>query len=127
VADLVVPGPAGPGGSGGSPGELSTEDAKLLTLARAARARTGAAAGAAVRDQDGRTYAAASVELATLRLTAAQLAVGMAVSSGARNLEAAVLVSADEPDAASVAALHELGPGLTVHVAEPDGTVVATY
>ena len=42
-------------------GELSAEDAKLVTLARATRARTGAAEGAAVRDQDGRTYAAATV------------------------------------------------------------------
>ena len=39
--------------------ELIPEDAKLVTLARSARARTGAAQGAAVRDGDGRTYVAA--------------------------------------------------------------------
>ena len=37
--------------------DLPAEDAKLVTLARATRARTGAAEGAAVRDSDGRTYA----------------------------------------------------------------------
>jgi len=36
---------------------LSAEDNKLVTLARSARARVGAVEGAAVRDQDGRTYA----------------------------------------------------------------------
>ena len=39
-------------------GQLDAEDAKLVTLARAARARTGAAEGARA-DLDGRTYAAA--------------------------------------------------------------------
>ena len=36
--------------------DLDPEDAKIVTLARSARARTGAAEGAAVRDTDGRTY-----------------------------------------------------------------------
>ncbi len=44
------------------------EDAKLATLARATRARTQAPAGAAVRDLDGRTYAAADVALASLHV-----------------------------------------------------------
>ena len=34
---------------------VDPEDAKLATLARSARARTGSAAGAAVRDTDGGT------------------------------------------------------------------------
>ena len=42
---------------------LDPEDAKLITLARSARGRTGAAEGAAVRDTDGRTYLAATVDL----------------------------------------------------------------
>jgi cytidine deaminase len=106
--------------------DLSAEDAKLVALARTTRARTGAAQGAAVRDQDGRTYAAASVALAALTLSATQVAVAMAVSSGARTLEAAVIVGKSlEP--ASLAALHELGPDITVHLADVDGTVTATY
>ena len=44
------------------PAQLSAEDQKLVTLARATRARSGAAEGAAVRDSDGRTYAAATVD-----------------------------------------------------------------
>ncbi|MBA2308927.1 MAG: cytidine deaminase, partial [Pseudonocardiales bacterium] len=36
--------------------DLDPEDAKLVVLARAARSRTGASEGAAVRDTDGRTY-----------------------------------------------------------------------
>ena len=51
---------------------LGAEDQKIITLARSARARTGAAEGAAVRDETGRTYAAATV--AGLRLTAESLA-----------------------------------------------------
>ena len=37
------------------------EDLKIIALARAARARVAAAEGAAVRDETGRTYAAAAV------------------------------------------------------------------
>ena len=69
------------------------EDAKLLTLARANRARADAHEGAAVRDIDGRTYSAASVDLPTLQLSALQVAVAMAVSSGVKGLEAAVVVT----------------------------------
>ena len=76
--------------------DLPPEDAKLVTLARSVRARTRAAEGACVRDQDGRTYAAATVELPSLRLSAVSLAVAMAVSSGSTGLEAvAVLTDAE--------------------------------
>lgn len=73
--------------------DLDAEDGKLVTLARAARARTGATEGAAVRDGNGRTYVAASVELPSLRLTALQAVVAAAASSGVRNLDAAVVVT----------------------------------
>ncbi|MGW5191297.1 cytidine deaminase [Kribbella sp. NPDC004138] len=73
--------------------DLSAEDAKLVTLARAARARTRAAEGAAVRDSDGRTYAACTVALDTVELTALQLAVAMALASGVKGLEAAAVVT----------------------------------
>jgi hypothetical protein len=107
--------------------QLSAEDAKLVVLARSARARTGASQGAAIRDGDGRTYAAASVQLAALQLGAAQVAVAMAVSSGARTLEAAVLLGDGAADPDGLAALHELGPSLTVHVGSGDGTITATH
>ncbi len=72
--------------------QLDPEDAKLVTLARSARARTGAAVGAAVRDEMGRTYVATTVALPSLTLTALQAAVAAAVSSGAGRLEAAVVL-----------------------------------
>lgn len=106
---------------------LDPEDAKILTLARSARARTGAAGGAAVRDLDGRTYAAADVVLPSLRLTALQVAVASAVSSGAVGLEAAAVVTEAAADGVDVAAAGDLGgPGVPVFVAGPDGTPVAT-
>lgn len=104
--------------------ELSAEDAKIVTLARATRARTGAAAGAAVRDLDGRTYAAAQVALPSLRVAALDLAVAMAVSSGARGLEAGAVVGDDE---ASLDAFGDLaGPEVTVFLADTSGTVTGT-
>jgi hypothetical protein len=62
--------------------QLSAEDAKLVTLARQARARINAIEGAAVRDSDGRSYAAAAVALPSMTLSALQLAVASAVSAG---------------------------------------------
>jgi hypothetical protein len=73
---------------------VDPEDDKLVTLARSARARTGAAEAAAVRDDIGRTYVAGSVALPALQLTALQAAVAAAASSGVRTLEAAVVVTA---------------------------------
>ncbi len=103
------------------------EDIKIITLARSARARVAAAEGAAVRDETGRTYAAAAVALPSLRLSALRLAVAMAVSSGAAGLEAAALVSeADEPDSADLAVIRDIGPDAIVFHASPDGTVRAT-
>ncbi len=103
------------------------EDAKLVTLARSARARTGAAQGAAVRDDTGRTYVAATVALPSLSLTALQAAVAAAVSSGARTLEAAVVVgpdpAGDVATLAGLAAVRDLaGPGVPVHHAAADGS-----
>lgn len=70
----------------------SVEDAQLVTLARGAMARAGAAQGAAVRDDDGRISAAAAVLLPSLTPTALQVAVALAASSAATALEAAVVV-----------------------------------
>ena len=85
--------------------ELSTEDAKLVTLARGSRARISAAAGAAVRDEVGRSYTAADVTLATGLVSALTLAVASAVAAGAKSLEAAVYLGDGEPDDAVLAGL----------------------
>lgn len=104
---------------------MDAEDEKLITLARATRARTGAAEGAAVRDDTGRTYAAATVALTTLSLSALQAAVAAAVSSGVQQLEAAAVVT-DEPRARDddLKVLAELGVEAAI-VADPTGKVRA--
>ena len=101
------------------------EDRKLFTLARSARARTGAAEGACVRDTDGRTYAAAGIDLPSLRLSAVQVAVTMAASSGSAGLEAAVVLgeSAEAADC-DVAAVRDFGGvGVPLLVLAADGSV----
>ncbi|WP_395657793.1 cytidine deaminase [Nocardioides sp.] len=107
---------------------LAAEDRKLVTLARATRARTGAAEGAAVRDADGRTYAAATVALPSLQVSAVGVCVAMAVASGAKGLEAAVvLTEADAVAPADLDALRDLGgAGVVVHRGDARGAVVET-
>jgi len=109
--------------------ELSDpEDVKIVALARSTRARTGAAEGACVRDTDGRTYAAATVALASLKLSAVQVAVAMAVSSGSQGLEAVAVLgesrSASDTDLSVVRDF--AGTGVVVLVAGPDGSVLAS-
>ena len=103
--------------------ELDPEDAKLVTLARSARARTRAAQGAAVRDGDGRTYVAATVALPSLTLSALQVAVAMAVSSGAPGLEAAVVLGDDPSDPAGEQAVRDVAPSAALLHANADGTL----
>ena len=117
----------------GTPGPVTAEDGKLLTLARGARLRAHAphttlAEGAAVRDSDGRTYAAATVENADPSLTTSALrgAVAAAASSGIRTFEAAVVVTDGLVSSADLAVLREFGVGLPVLVAGADGVVRET-
>ncbi len=92
-----------------------------MQLARATRARTGATEGAAVRDQDGRTYTAANVQLPSLRVSALRLAVAMAASSGASGLEAvAVVTDAQQIEPGDLDAVRDLG-GAEVAVLRADG------
>ncbi|MGB8649650.1 MAG: cytidine deaminase [Mycobacteriales bacterium] len=109
------------------------EDAKILTLARGARLRahaphSGVAEGAAVRDSDGRTYAAATVENQDPGLTTSALraAVAAAASSGARSFEAAAVVTEGLVSDADLAVLREFGVGTPLLVAGPDGTLRET-
>ncbi|MFD0659405.1 cytidine deaminase [Thermocatellispora tengchongensis] len=101
---------------------LDPEDNKIITLARAA-APYRRRRGAAVRDETGRTYSATNVALPSLTLSALQVAVAMAVSSGAESLEAAALVTAGEgPSEADRAAVTDLG-AKALFTAGPDGTL----
>ncbi len=101
---------------------MSPEDQKLLALARSARARIQSAQGAAVRDETGRSYAGATVDLPSLRLTALEVAVAQAVTAGASGLEAAVVVAGDVPELSAVAEL--AGPGIPVWVCDSRGLVL---
>jgi hypothetical protein len=110
----------------GTAEQPSADDAKLLTLARSARVRTGAPEAAAVRDDIGRTYVASSVELPSLRLSAVQAVVAAAVSSGSDRLEAAAVVTtADALSDADQAVLADVAVA-TVLLAGPDGIARAT-
>ena len=100
------------------------EDLKLITLARAALGRTGAAQGAAVRDTEGRAYAAASVHLKHLNLSAVAVAVAMAVSSGAAGLEAVVVAGTSASDG-DLDMLRDLpGAGVPVWSVDAKGQVL---
>ncbi len=106
------------------PADLTAEDAKLVTLARAARARTRAAEGAAVRDTDGRTYSACTVQLDTVLLSALQLAVAMAVSSGVKGIEAAAVVTDGDAAGVDIEVVRYFGgAALPVVVADGNGEV----
>ena len=104
------------------------EDVKIITLARSALARTSAPQGACVRDTDGRTYAASSVALEHLTLSAVAVAVAMAVSSGAEGLEAVAVATDDEPDPyardADLSVVRDLaGEGVAMWAVDPRGVV----
>lgn len=112
-----------------SPDLLSDpEDRKLVTLARATRARVGAEDGAAIRDSDGRTYAAATVALPSFEATALQVVVAMAVASGSRGVEAAVVLGeADQVAEADVAVVRDFGgPGVLIHRVDARGDLRRT-
>lgn len=86
--------------------------------------RTGAAEGAAVRDLDGRTYAASTVDLPSLQLSALQAAVAAAVSSGAEGVEAAAVVTgADRIDEDGARAVRDLSPTAALLLADRSGAV----
>lgn len=90
---------------------LTPEDEKLLTLARHAAARIGATGAGAVRDDDGRSYVAASIALPSLQLTGLQLAVAQAAAAGADTLEAALYLGVDpDPGVAAVRDLSTTAP-----------------
>ena len=80
-------------------------------LARATRARTGAAEGAALRDLDGRTYAGATVDLPSLQVSAVGVVVAMAVASGAKGAEAVVVLTEGDLAPSDLDALRDFAGG----------------
>lgn len=105
--------------------DLSEEDAKLVSLAKQARARIQAKEGAAVRDDTGRSYSGATVEVPSASFTALQLAVAQAVAAGARDIEAAVIVtSSASADAQPISDASSTPTPL--HICSVNGDVVAS-
>ena len=106
---------------------LPPEDNKLVVLAKATRARTGAAEGAALRDLDGRTYAGATVDLPSLKVSAVGVVVSMAVASGAKGAEAVVVLTDGEVAPADLDVVRDFaGDGVPVHRGTPAGHVEDT-
>lgn len=105
---------------------MNAENAKLVTLARGAKTRVKSDAGAALRDDTGRTYAGVAVDLPSLQLTAVQAAVAQAAGAGARGVEAVVVVC-EVPilEEASLTCVRDLGgPGVQYLVCNAAGEVV---
>lgn len=100
---------------------FSAEDQKLVTLARATLARTGAVQGAALRDTDGRTYAGATVSLPSLRLSALQATVAIALAAGAPGVEAALVLGGEPADAGGTAAVRDLSADAPVYFVDLRG------
>lgn len=106
---------------------MDPEDKKLVVLARATRMRVGAAQGAAARDLDGRTYAAATVDLPHLQVSAVAGTLVMAVAGGSSGLESVVVLGDPGPSDADLAAVHDFaGADVPVHLGSAAGKVSDT-
>jgi hypothetical protein len=103
------------------------EDKKLVTLAKATRLRAKADEGAAIRDLDGRTYAAATVDLPSLQVSAVGAAISMAVASGAKGLESVVVLTEREVAEADISAVRDFaGTDVPIHRGTPAGNIEET-
>jgi len=98
------------------------EDAKLLTLAQATLARTGAKEAAALRDTTGRTYVAINVVSPSLNLDAFEAVLTVALASGITGIES-VVACGSQP--ANVASLKDFAPAATVFFVNADGDITA--
>ena len=105
------------------------EDDKLAVLAKGARSRVQAKVGAALRDETGRTYASAEVEIESLKLSAVEMVVAQAVASGSTGVESVVVspqnqVSVSDSDLELVRAF--AGAGVPIYVIDETGNPVDT-
>ena len=105
------------------------EDDKLAVLAKGARSRVQAKVGAALRDETGRTYASAEVEIGSFKLSAVEMVVAQAVASGSTGVESVVLspqiqIDVSDSDLELVRAL--AGAGVPIYVIDETGNPVDT-
>lgn len=107
--------------------DLTEEDAKLVALAKQARARIQAEEGAAVRDETGRSYSGATIELPSTHLSALQLAIAQAVAAGARDIEAAVVITANTGTNPDTSPITDAASTPTLfHICSLSGDVIAS-
>lgn len=102
----------------------NSEDQKLLTLASASMQRNNAKQSAALRDGTGRTHVGNAIGLITLSLDALQVAIAMALSSGAEVIEAAVVVG-ERPSEIARANVREISKNALIWHVTNDGTILA--
>ena len=102
----------------------NSEDMKLLTLAKSSLQRNSAAQSAALRDGTGRTHVGNSITLTSLKLDALEVALAMAISSGADQIEAGVVVGMS-PSANALLGIREISPQALVWYAQDDGSLNA--
>lgn len=100
----------------------NSEDVKLVTLAQAALTRNAVEQCAALRDGTGRTHVGSSVALSSLRLDALQVALAMAISSGADAIEAAVVVGR-EPLEQAILNIREVSSHALIWFVSADGSL----
>ena len=103
--------------------ELHSEDQKLVTLAKGARARIGSKAGACVRDTDGRTYSGAAVVFAGKEFNALDLAIASALAAGANKLEAVCVLGQEEIDESRIRTV--LQADGSIIICDAAGTVIS--
>ncbi|MEY4290383.1 MAG: hypothetical protein RL130_325 [Actinomycetota bacterium] len=97
------------------------EDNKLVTLATATLARSGAKQAAALRDNTGRTYVAISVASPSLNLDAFEAVLTVALASGITGIES-VVACGDQP--ANSKAIKDFAPTATIFYINSSGTEV---
>jgi hypothetical protein len=103
------------------------EDDKLAVLAKGAKSRIQAKAGAALRDETGRTYASAEVSVGSLNVSAVEMVVAQAVASGSIGVESVVIsqpveLGIADSDLDLVRAFS--GAGVTLYVIDEAGNPV---
>jgi hypothetical protein len=102
----------------------NSEDQKLLTLANASLQRNKVKQSAALRDGTGRTHVGNAIGLTTLSLDALQVALAMALSSGAEVIEAAVVVG-EPPSEISLENIREISKNSLIWHEAGDGSIHA--
>lgn len=107
----------------------NSEDEKLAVLAKGSRSRVHANVGAALRDETGRTYASAEVEVGPLKLSAVEMVVAQAVASGSTGVEAIVVAAINEfsiSDSALELVRAFAGSNVPIYVIDETGKPVDT-